>query len=397
MTTAAVICEYNPFHNGHLYQLDKIREELNADYIVALMSGDYVERGEPAMFDKHLRAECALNQGADLVLMLPTVYSTGSAELFAYGAVSILNKLGCIDYLCFGAECTDLNEVLNCALAIYSNASIESPEIVNLLKEGYTYPKARAILLPQYENLLSGSNNILALEYINAIKKSGSTIKPHLIPRINTKYNDTQLDCSSKYASATAIRRAVSMGDDYSRFVPESVHKILGSSIPVYPDDFSMMLYYKLLSEDNFSDYLEVSEDLSLRISNTKNKYVSFTSYIEELKAKNFTYSRISRGLLHILLNIKGSNSDYLQMADNIRYVRMLGFRKSSAALLNSAKENGKITLISKIPDYIDKFNESDKFLFDTDLFASDIYDKIVGYKSKQCTPQEYTKQVIIK
>ncbi|MBQ9863415.1 MAG: nucleotidyltransferase family protein, partial [Lachnospiraceae bacterium] len=198
MTIAAVICEYNPFHNGHKYQLDMIRKKLNADYIICIMSGDYVQRGEPAIFSKEIRTRWALENGADLVLQLPIAYATGSADLFATGAVSILNRLNCVDYLCFGSECGDIDTLCICAEKLLTEGQVGSEGIRALMKQGNTFAKSRYLLFPEFEMLLQYSNNVLALEYIMALMRTNSSIKPYTIKREGEDYDDATINSDEK-------------------------------------------------------------------------------------------------------------------------------------------------------------------------------------------------------
>ena len=398
MKTAAIICEYNPFHNGHLAQINLIKKELKADVIVCIMSGDFVERGEPAIFDKFTRTSHALNNGADVVLMLPVFASASSADLFAYSAVSILNRLNCIDYLCFGAECNDPARLLELSDKL-KGIDINSPEIKSLLKEGMTFAKARATLLPEYEDLLNGSNNVLALEYLNALNILGSDIKPYIIKREGTAYNDLTLN-EGVLPSASAIRKKVSENDisSLSSFVPNDVFMSLSRETPVFLNDFSQSLYYKLISENNFADYLEVSSDLSNGMKKKIPSYVAFSSYIDALKSKNLTYSRISRALLHVLLNIKGNNDSRHEMLNSLECVRMLGFKNNddTKAFFKAVDEKSDIKLISNPAKVNETFNDVTVKIFDEDLFAASLYNNVLSAKSGKALQNDCSRKMIV-
>ncbi len=386
MKTAAIICEYNPFHNGHLAQINLIKKELKADVIICIMSGDFVERGEPAVFDKHIRASHALNNGADVVLTLPVFASLASADLFAYSAVSILDRLNCVDHLCFGAECDDPNRLIELADKL-KNININSADIKDRLKQGMTFAAARAALFPEYEDLLKGSNNILALEYLNALNSLGSKIKPYMIKREGNLYNDTSLS-DNTLPSASAIRKVLREGSipSLKSFVPNDVFMSISKETPVFLDDFSQSLYYKLLSESDYADYLEISNDLSNSIKKKLSTYVSFSLYIDALKSKNLTYSRISRGLMHILLNIKGNNDSRYEMLKELECVRMLGFKNTDSvkAFFKIVDEGSDIKLSSNPAKDKNLFNDTTASLIDEDLFAASLYNNICCAKSRK-------------
>jgi predicted nucleotidyltransferase len=398
MKTAAIICEYNPFHNGHLTQINLIKKELKADVIVCIMSGDFVQRGEPAVFDKFTRASHALNNGADVVLMLPVFASTASADLFSYSAVSILNRLNCIDFLCFGAECDDPSRLMELSDKL-KDIDINSPEIKDLLKRGLTFASARASLLPEYKDILKGSNNVLALEYLNALKILDSKIEPYIIKREGTPYNGLSLS-KDRLPSASAIRNVLCEGDvsSLNSYVPSDVFMGISKETPVFLDDFSQSLYYKLLSENDYADYLEISSDLSNGIKKKMSSFVTFSSYIDALKSKNLTYSRISRGLLHILLNIKGNNEQRRNMADTLSCVRMLGFKNSDSvkSFFKTVDKNSDIKIISNPAKDSDSFNDVTKNILKEDLFAASLYNNISSAKSGKLPQNDCSRKMIV-
>ena len=207
MNVTAIISEYNPLHKGHLYHIETARKETNADFVIAIMSGDFVQRGTPACVEKHTRAHMALVSGVDLVLELPLTYSTGSAELFADGAVSILNGLGVVDAICFGCECGSVEPLMEIARILNNEPTWYSEDLQMYLKEGYSYPAARAAALPEYSDILTSPNNILGIEYCKAILKYDARIEPIGIQRMGSNYHDEELN--SKFSSATAIRNTL--------------------------------------------------------------------------------------------------------------------------------------------------------------------------------------------
>lgn len=392
MSIAAVICEYNPFHNGHKHQLDVIRKKLKVDYIVCLMSGDFVQRGEPAIYSKEQRAKWALENGADLVLLLPLPYATGSADLFATGAVSILNKLGCIDYLCFGSESGDIDTLCICAEKLLSEGQVGSDGMRALMKQGHTFAKARYLLFPEFEVLLAHPNNVLALEYIMALMRTKSSIKPFTIKRDGEEYDDDEIRENETYLSGSAIRRAITLNAPklIEKYVPYNIESIKDK--PVFINDISGEVLYSLLTrQDELDEFLESSEDLTNKIINNIYDYKDFTSFIEDIKSKNFTYTRISRFIIHAMLGIKGSNTFYKEMLKQLTHVKVLGFKESSQGVLTEISEKSEIALLTKIPTVYDSLNSVTKELIDQETFASTIYNRISG-----AVGHEYSKPLVL-
>ena len=279
-----VICEYNPFHKGHEYQLRTHKKELKADGVVCLMSGNFVQRGAPAVFDKWTRAKTAILCGADLVLELPVVYSAQSASRFAYGAVSLLDSLGCIDYLSFGSECGDLEKLKNLS------SVMQSPEfekyVLEELKTGVSYPKARTNALLSYfpefdESLTETPNNILALEYIVSLEKLKSKIAPVTLQR------------NSEFLSASFIREKMEMNEDIHEFVPENADYL---ELSAYDRTaFDSIVSYKFRSEtkDSLAKIADVSEGLNNRFINALKNTFGADELSDEVKTKRYTKTRI--------------------------------------------------------------------------------------------------------
>lgn len=427
MKSIAIIAEYNPFHNGHLYQIMKSKELTGADHVVVLMSGDFMQRGTPAVLDKYARTKMALSHGADVVLELPCVYATASAEGFAFGAVSILNRLGIIDYLCFGSECGDLAvldafaDILNTEPAFYRS------RLQQYIKEGNTFPQARAAALLDYlsapdqnamdcfleklsssmtldaiSDILSSPNNILGIEYLKALKKSNSTIQPVTIRREGAGYHDTVTD--APICSATAIRSELNtLSSDMWTLLanlPAMTNQLLteqyGKTCPVTADDFSSLLYYKLTgSKDHLTRYADVNADLANRITNLMRPGITFDAFCEELKTKQMTLTRISRALLHILLDIR--LAEYKKdLKDEICYARILGFKKTSSHLLRAISAYDRIPVIVKVADAVKLLNEREYQMFCHDIDASHLYHQIVYHQYHTLLPTEYQAGPVI-
>lgn len=380
MKTAAIIAEYNPFHEGHRYQIEETRKATGADYILVLMSGDFVQRGEPAIYNKYTRTRMALLGGADAVLELPVLYATSSAEFFAEGAVTLLDHLHMVDFLSFGSESGKLEDFLPLAELLTSAEASVLSMVNELLRQGLSYPEARsraasllfAEHLPADTAFFSSPNNILALEYCKTLQKLKSSITPFTLPRKGCGYHDALLpEDSSVYPSASALRSVITASTS-GRFLTA--------------DDLSTQLFYKLLTEKDcgFSDYLDCSTALSDRICKYLSSFTGYTDFCILLKSREFTYTRISRTLLHILLNQK--TPAFFKPSFSARhletpYVRLLGFRKDSAPLLSSIKKHSDIPLVSKLADAGTILAKEAYQMLSEDIMASTLYESATFLK----------------
>ena len=398
MKVAGIIAEYNPFHAGHKYHIEKTREITGADYIIAVMSGDFVQRGEPAIADKYLRTKLALSKGVDLVVELPTRYSTASAKEFAFGAITLLNNLNSVDFLSFGSECGNL-EVLKSYVSILNNEPAKFKELMlENLKKGLSYPLARTNALSLYLNdsnsinITSLPNNILGIEYMCALSALNSPIMPVTIQRTGASYNDQSIN--SSFPSALSIRNEL-INNYYNGLDDSDFESNYNKLYPIFENDFSLLLKYKLLSELNsgFTDYLDVSKELSDRICNNVYNFTTFESFCKLLKHKQYTYTRIRRCLLHILLNIK---ADMANSSTNLPYCRILGLKKSSSKLVSYIKNNTSIPVITK-PKEADSMLSSDAMsLFSETAFASELYHSVIYNKYGGPTYNEYKQTPVI-
>lgn len=404
MITAAIVAEFNPLHNGHKYLIDEVKKSLGADRIIVIMSGDFVQRGQPAVMSKQLRAKCAVDEGVDLVLMLPTVYALSGADMFALSSVSLLDKLSCVDYLCFASECGDISLLEEITNKLYPGGYEINPDIKELLAKGMTYAKARSILFPEYESVLNLSNNILAIEYIRALKEINSSIKPFTIKRIGQDYNDVSVDNDTN-ASATGIRNLLldedeNICDDLLRQqLPPASYKIITEqkkeTLPIDINMFSEELYYAVLAnKDSLTDYLDINDSLANKIINSLLDYKDITSFADSLKSKELTYARISRAFMHILLNIKGDNDYHRNAISQIKHIRILSLNKDARELMKIIDEKSNVKLFSSISKVSEELNDTEKALFATDLFAATLYDHIVRkiYGTKQI--RDYSKKL---
>lgn len=418
MKVSGIIAEYNPFHNGHAYHLAQTRRSLESDYIIVVMSGNYVQRGAPTIIDKYSRAQMALKCGADLVLELPVCFSSASAEYFAFGGCAVLDKLGVVDNICFGTETLD-NSPDGKAVLVEEFSKIadlllnEPDEYKAILKEGLksglSNAAARAkgveeILGKKYLDILETSNNILAVEYIKSLKKLGSSIVPVPVARKMTAHNDALI--KSGYSSATAIRNAVFNKYSLSSLastLPEDAYNILLEqylvSFPVFRDDFSSVFGSILLNANGAGDltkYFGVSEDLANRMIKHKNEYRSFSSFRDIVYARNITKATVSRAMLHISLGILEEDMKKLYNTDSLSAVKMLGFRKEAQPLLSQIKQSGSIRLVSKLADYTPASDSAGADTIIQTTRADMLYRMICMNKFDNYIKTPFEKEVII-
>lgn len=425
MKIVGLITEYNPFHNGHLYHIEKAKEITGADFVIVVMSGNYVQRGAPAIMPKHLRAEVALEAGVDILMELPVCYAVGSAEYFAAGAIDLLEQLGCVDSICFGSECGDYGLLARIAHILADEPEGYKQTLKEALKTGRSFPLARQIALKEYlqddtlDLVLEQPNNILGIEYIKALYQRHSSMKSYTIKRMVSGYHDS--DLSSSYSSASAIRRLLSftsqsvmlekdgmfdepsMTEVLSRLegqVPPSCIRMLEethhSRYPVYTNDFSLLLKYRLLTEtrQTLTTYLDISEELANRIINNANDFISFDQFSDQLKTRDMTLSRICRCLFHILLNIRTEDLLAYQQAGYCQYARILGFRKDARRLLTLLKNSSNVPLITKLTQ-TEKLSATGLSMLKTDIFAANLYESLITNKYKMPFINEYQQQIL--
>lgn len=348
---AGVICEFNPFHNGHKFLLEKIKAEYNAD-IICIMSGNFVQRGDIAITDKYTRCEAALANGADMAVELPTVYAVASAQVFAENGVKIAADLGC-EILCFGAE--NSVEELKQIVALLNKPDIQE-KIAAEMKSGAYYPKALSSAVGEpYAEMLSKPNNILALEYIRACEKHGLT--PVAFKRHSVDHDDQT--AVGEYASASAIRRMVQSGEAYSAYTPMAIES------PAFLSAIEPVILFKLktMDRDELALLPDVSEGLENRIYEQAIRYHSLEEIYEHIKTKRYTMARIRRIILCTLLDI----TKELQIMP-VPYIRVLGVRKEKSDLLCSKE----LPLIIDVRRGYDALHNSAKEIFNIDLKAAE-------------------------
>lgn len=404
MKIAGIIAEYNPFHNGHLYQINKLKSEYSIDAVVVVLSGAFTQRGIPGVCDQHLRTKMALENGADLCFELPLYSSCASAEYFAEGAVSLLDKLGCIDYLCFGSETDDINALELASSRLCNLSSAEDELIGKYLNEGYSYPKARSLALNIDEKLIGTPNNILAIEYLKALAARNSSIKPVSIVRSSNNYNEESLS-ENGLSSASAIRRILESGENFevlNKHLPENVYSLInGSNIffPIFMNDFSDYLLYQLHlnHEKGYEDFYDVGEFLSNTFSNKLYDFKDFSSFVLECKSKNYTYTRINRALTHIMLNMTEDFAISFKENDYSLYAKLLGFTEAGKDVLGFIKKNSSIPVISKAANAEKLISGIALEEFNQDIFASNLYESVRARKYKKKFISEFSKEIVHK
>ena len=407
MKTVGIIAEYNPFHNGHKYHLEQAKALSGADYAVVVLTGDFTQRGAPSLVSKYARCEMALMGGADLVLELPVCFSLGSAEYFARGAVTLLDSLG-VDALCFGSECGDLSSLKLAADILYREPDEFKKLLLDHQRDGMSFPAARSLAFSEYtgssvDDLLKSPNNILGIEYIKALLLKNSTMEIYTLSRQGSGYLDTSLP-SDSFCSALAVRQAIEKGTPLSSlapYLPESTLRILERELklgfPVTVEDFSSMLFYRLLSlrSQGYTSFADVSPALSDKICNALEEYTSFSHFCGNvLKSKDLTHTRISRSLFHILLDI---TEEFLREAASLKtacYARILGFKTASAGLL-SALSTSNTPLLSKLADAEKLLSPFGRTMFAQDVFASHLYEGIAAQKTGRTPEHEYRRPII--
>ncbi len=403
-----IIAEYNPFHNGHYYHMQKAKQEANADYCIAVISGNFTQRGDVSIVNKWAKAYMAICGGADLVIELPTIYSVSSAENFANGAIKILDSLKIVDSFAFGAEANDLATLNNIANVLNEEPKGYTNILNHELKKGISYPAARenAIMMylndiKRYANVMGNPNNILAVEYLKALKNQKSKLTPIMIKRQKVYYNEHRI--VDGYASATGIRELLKNKEysDVSKVVPRSTYQILGQQanngrMILSLEKYQKEIIYALrkMTVEEIAELPDVSEGLENSIKNAANNCNNLTELINGIKSKRYTQTRIQRILIYALLGINKKmmgNSKKI-----IPYTRILGFNSKGKMLISEImNKNPKINMITSVKKYIDQNkNKQLAEMLNVDIFATDVY--TLGYDYDSKANLDFTNNMII-
>lgn len=402
-----IVGEYNPFHNGHLYHLEQSKKMTSSNYTVAIMSGNFTQRGSTAIIDKWSRAEVALKNGIDLVLELPVLYATSSAENFASGAIKLLDSLKVVDYVSFGAETSNIDILSNIADILIKEPKEYKNLLNHELSKGHSFPKARenALMMylndiKKYSNILSGPNNILGIEYIKALKKYKSNIQPISIARFEAGYNDTSY--SGNIASATAIRNIVKNGafNALAKLLPESSYRILINNIKlgyVVPDlsVFEKQIIYNLrnMTTSQISELADVNEGLEFALKKASNSCNKLIELMRAMKSKRYTSTRIQRILLYSLLNI--TKKDIALSKKTNPYMRVLGATDRGKFIISEiAKANPKLEIVTSVKRFTENcHNKNVLSILDKDIWATNVYS--LGYENDAANNLDFSKSIV--
>lgn len=379
MKIIGIVSEYNPFHKGHQYQIEKSRQDLNASGVVAIMSGNFVQRGYPAIYNKWVRAEMAVRSGVNLVIELPTYFATSSAEPFARGAVELLHHSGVVTHLSFGSEVDELNALKEISTLLNNPTDTFTEALSTSLTEGSSFPAARskalAKALPELVTRLdlNQSNIILAVEYLKALQQLNSTIEPYLVKRQGSSYHDDRLD--SPFVSATAVRKLIHelperlfTGD----WIPQSVMEVLkrtpfrASKI----EDFEKLILYalRMSNAQELSSFRDISEGLENKLLEASHTSSTYEMLVQNVKSKRYTQTRINRVLLNTLLGIKPIEINL----EKEGYFRVLAFDVVGQKILREMKKKSSLPVITNINKHKDFLAESP--LLQLDVKATEIY-----------------------
>lgn len=392
MKTVGIIVEYNPLHYGHDYHFRESKINANADAVIAVMSGNFLQRGEPAIVNKWARAEMALHMGADLVIELPVAFSSQPAEWFAYGAVSALHQTGVVDSLCFGSESGEIDWLKILARRLHQEPQGFQQSLKQHLNKGINYPTAYSLAIqdlavndPQLKDAqafnLAQPNNVLGLHYLIALERLNSDIEPLTITRQKAEYHQQNIT-DQQIASATALRKILmDQGSikEISPFVPSFTYDILlreweAGRAPMHWDRFTSNLYHQLLNltSSQLAQIHEVTEGLENRIKQALpqldiNESFSIDILLEAVKTKRYTRTKLQRTLLRILLNHSKSDITINKLRQGVPYIRILGFSETGRHLLKKMKTTAKVPVVSNAA------KSSFEFL-DMDIRASSVY-----------------------
>lgn len=402
-----IIAEYNPFHNGHVYHIRESIKQTEADYVVCVISGNFVQRGNTSIIDKWTKTKMAIAQGVDLVIELPTIYATSSAENFAEGAIKILDSLGIVDTLSFGMETEELSSLNNIANVLSQEPKEYITMLNHELKKGVSYPKARenALMMylndiKRYANILNGSNNILAIEYLKALKKLKSPLKPLGIKRKSVLYNDEII--VDDFASATAIRKMIATREftNITKVIPMSSYMLLGQELKKghYVIDLSkfqkeIIYILRKMSIEEIAQLPDVSEGLENAIKNAANSCNNIVELVNIVKSKRYTQTRIQRVLIYALLNI---NKKMMETSrKTIPYTRILGYSEKGKKLISEIKaKNPKINLVTSVKDFMENNkNKVLKEMLATDIYATNVY--TIGYEKDSWSNLDFTSKIV--
>ncbi len=416
MRAVGIIAEFDPFHDGHAYLIREAKRLTGAEYVIVAMSGDFVQRGEPAVFDKFERARAAVGGGADVVFELPTAYATSGAKIFSEAGVRLLSATGVVDSICFGSECGDIDALCRASELLDNESEEFKNALLKYQKEGDSYPKAREKALldngvsEDLVRVMREPNNILGIHYISAISNCCPGLKPFTVKRKGAGYHDRNTT-GDGFKSASEIRAGIfektagnragmvertdgkrtgtvedGAGNDSEKLNKELINC---GNCPICADDFSQVLFARLLSltPEQLAKIADMTDVLARSVLKHKEKSMTVSELTAEVKSKNNLYTSVSRALLHVILDMK---EEIRPTLGNIRipYLRLLAFRESSSAVLRMMRSNSLCPLISKPADAPCRDDE----LFGLDIRAASLYNGAVLSKYGVRYPEDITR-----
>ena len=401
MQVVGLVTEYNPFHNGHLYHLTQAKKAAGADYAISVMSGNFLQRGEPALVNKWARTEMALAAGVDLILEIPTAYATRSARDFALGSVKVLEATGVVTSLCFGSELGQLEPLVRLADLLTEEPEALKKLIRSYLAKGMILPRAQAEAIKEYylqqgsnteaeywQKTVASPNNILGIEYLCALKKINSQIKPLTIGRLHVGYHETKIDTQQAMASATGIRKLLAEkgldNDQLTQVIPETTYHVLQRELtagrgPVFPDSLIVPLLAKLRTTppENLAALLDMTEGIENRFVEAAKKAVSYQDLVTTIKCKRYTWARIQRLLCHILLDYTRQLGQTFDQTGGPAYIRVLGFTVKGRELLGLMRKKATLPLITRVAPRLREDHQTGQALSSMlalDVRATDLY-----------------------
>ncbi|HHV59912.1 MAG TPA: nucleotidyltransferase [Clostridiaceae bacterium] len=418
MKVLGIVSEYNPFHNGHKFHLEKSREITGCDAVISVMSGNFVQRGEPAIIDKWTRTKMALLSGVDLVIENPCIYSAGSAEFFAGSAVKLLDSTGVVDCLCFGSESGNLDELSIAADILNNENELFKDLLQKNLKKGLSFPAAREATIREYlsqsgnkqlEDTMKSSNNILGIEYMKAIKRLKSSMQPYTIKRTGNNYNDENI--TGIFSSANAIRNFIKKSyagctvdkkniyGELEKVMPKDCLDLLTDEFekgtgPVFPETFGSLILGNLrkLRADEIRELQDVSEGLENRIKHAANIAGDYETLLDMICAKRYTRTRINRVLFYSLTGITKNMYDSF---NGPPYIRVLGFNSKGLKLLTRIKKQSTLPVVTRAASIEKSHGNMEKELFRIENIATDLYVLGCPDKNKRQSGLEYRKKII--
>lgn len=384
MKVLGIITEYNPFHNGHIYHIEKSKQITQADFVIAVMSGSFTEQGNISIYDKFKRATIAVENGVDLILELPTIYANSSSEYFANASISLLNSINIVDCICFGSEAGNIDLLSNISNKIINNEDRIWKDISSNLKQGISFAKAREQSITKYLNTeeiieFSKPNNILAIEYLNSLSKLNGKIKPYTINRNSSNFNDTNISKDKIYTSATSIRNHIYEKkeiSDLKSLIPQNMLNIVCNIEPTFNDKLLNILKYKIItsSKKDLSNIYEVTEGLENRIISAISNSNTYDELIENIKSKRYQMSKIKRILNNIILNITKDDFERIYKS-NEQYAHILKISKRGKALLSQIAKNSNIPLITSVNDNVlNSLSDIQRSMINIDILATNIH-----------------------